>query len=1101
MQKKRLSTKVLSAVLSLLMILTVIPLVPLAPTADAATTEYYYPAGTKFIKDVAIIYYKSSDEGWTQISNAVGAGSGLGMAMPGDLTQGTGGDYYIYMGWTWTTDPTEAVTGFRLEWNGDRPNSRTQDGVTWYPINSGVHAWVPQLHSDGRVLLNTGVKGDWGRDKGDSIEVYITKDPAFGPPLTDLYRANVEDDSAGMNDKVNQGYTFVRSFQSAETLDVNKGAGGRTLYLMYKAYTGLQKVDTTNLRNAYANTASFIGSSNYTSASLSALSLARNEAYVIMNAFDNNKGYAQYTQAQIDAATKKINDAANALETYLYLNGTTNGGTADQTITVKIGRNSTATVDLSKYTATKPGSDFVGWAQRSTATQGETGTVTVGFNEMYYALFGTELTLSFNYLDKDGNIITTQKSAYAMNNKKTASVTKDNPRAKVTLGDRDFAFIGWREDTTATGEGLVEKDGLYTISVDEPNVVLYAIYSADITFTQDVNKGSPEIEPQIQTQYLNINSEITKSKHEFTVSSDEPVRDGGTFLGWADSKTANTVQYSAGHKFLLEDNLTIYAAYDMMKWEVEFIGDNGEIIDKQTISHGDDAVYPEAIPTKGYDTEYHYEFANWDKTAEEITNVKNDITVSAVFTAIDHEYTITENYAPDCLNDGEDHYACNCGYEKDVAVDALGHDEILNPGHEATCTMDGATDERTCARCLIVLQKKEILPALGHNYELSEGKEATCSVGGYEIWVCTNNNNHKETRNITMPTGIHVENTNKGWSATCLENGRTESTDCIHCGAVISEYSIILAEGHKLVTGEDEKYIAPTCEEKGRTQGKHCSVCNVVIVETEEIPALGHDWADFVAKPATCTEAGYTAGTKCRYCHEVKDSVEIPALNHGENGYTVIVHEATCTEDGYTEYICDYDTKHNYKENGEAATGHEGGTATCKDKAICTKCGEAYGNTIAHSYDSVVFPATCTKKGYTEFTCTVCGDSYQGDETPLAAHKYDDGKITTAPTCCDAGVKTFTCINCTEASYTEAVAATGHTVTDWTVEGTEATGSCDDCGETITANPEDVGLELPECERCGMVHKYNSGLFKYKGIYCSIIYFFRQIVNFFKGNA
>lgn len=33
----------------------------------------------------------------------------------------------------------------------------------------------------------------------------------------------------------------------------------------------------------------------------------------------------------------------------------------------------------------------------------------------------------------------------------------------------------------------------------------------------------------------------------------------------------------------------------------------------------------------------------------------------------------------------------------------------------------------------------------------------------------------------------------------------------------------------------------------------------------------------------------------------------------------------------------------------------------------------------AHSYNTEVFPATCENGGYTEYWCTVCGDSYIGD--------------------------------------------------------------------------------------------------------------------------
>ncbi len=69
---------------------------------------------------------------------------------------------------------------------------------------------------------------------------------------------------------------------------------------------------------------------------------------------------------------------------------------------------------------------------------------------------------------------------------------------------------------------------------------------------------------------------------------------------------------------------------------------------------------------------------------------------------------------------------------------------------------------------------------------------------------------------------------------------------------------------------------------------------------------------------------------------------------------------------------------------------------------------------------------TCTEKGYTTHTCSVCGDTYKDSETPAKGHDYDDGVVTTEPTCTEKGVKTFTCATCGD-SYTEEVAALGHT--------------------------------------------------------------------------
>ena len=40
--------------------------------------------------------------------------------------------------------------------------------------------------------------------------------------------------------------------------------------------------------------------------------------------------------------------------------------------------------------------------------------------------------------------------------------------------------------------------------------------------------------------------------------------------------------------------------------------------------------------------------------------------------------------------------------------------------------------------------------------------------------------------------------------------------------------------------------------------------------------------------------------------------------------------------------------------------------------------------------DSVVTPATCTKDGYTTYTCTTCGETFVGDETSATGHQYGD---------------------------------------------------------------------------------------------------------------
>ena len=69
---------------------------------------------------------------------------------------------------------------------------------------------------------------------------------------------------------------------------------------------------------------------------------------------------------------------------------------------------------------------------------------------------------------------------------------------------------------------------------------------------------------------------------------------------------------------------------------------------------------------------------------------------------------------------------------------------------------------------------------------------------------------------------------------------------------------------------------------------------------------------------------------------------------------------------------------------------HSGGTATCENKAVCEKCGEAYGETAEHSYSAVVTAPTCTEDGYTTYTCGGCGDSYTDDSVTKTGHKDED---------------------------------------------------------------------------------------------------------------
>ncbi len=105
---------------------------------------------------------------------------------------------------------------------------------------------------------------------------------------------------------------------------------------------------------------------------------------------------------------------------------------------------------------------------------------------------------------------------------------------------------------------------------------------------------------------------------------------------------------------------------------------------------------------------------------------------------------------------------------------------------------------------------------------------------------------------------------------------------------------------------------------------------------------------------------------------------------------------------------------------------------------------------------------TCTEPGYTGDTyCKDCNDKIaDGKVIPALGHTWDKGVITTAPTCENAGVKTFTCTRCNE-TKTEAINATGHTPVQipekpatCTEPGHKAGMKCSVCGAVLSGLEE-----------------------------------------------
>lgn len=173
-------------------------------------------------------------------------------------------------------------------------------------------------------------------------------------------------------------------------------------------------------------------------------------------------------------------------------------------------------------------------------------------------------------------------------------------------------------------------------------------------------------------------------------------------------------------------------------------------------------------------------------------------------------------------------------------------------------------------------------------------------------------------------------------------------------------------------------------------------------------------------KDATCTEDGYTGDTVCAICgKEITKGEAIEAKGHIEAIDAAV--EPTCTKPGKTEgKHCSVCNEVLVAQEVIPATGHT-------EKAVAGK------------------PATCTETGLTDgISCSVCGTVIKAqEEIPAKGHSWNEGEITTSPTCENAGVKTYTCTVC-NATKTEAIDATGHTP----VEVAEQPATCTEAGHT-----------------------------------------------------
>ena len=215
----------------------------------------------------------------------------------------------------------------------------------------------------------------------------------------------------------------------------------------------------------------------------------------------------------------------------------------------------------------------------------------------------------------------------------------------------------------------------------------------------------------------------------------------------------------------------------------------------------------------------------------------------------------------------------------------------------------------------------------------------------------TSNGNGKHSRRC--PCNVVETQNCSGGTATC-----TEKAKCAVCGA---EYGDVL--GHDFTTSwthDDNEH------------WKQCSRCD----KKDDVGP--HTWDNGTITTAhTCTKAGEETYS-CTKCGATKTE-PIPATGHSwKSDWTsdATHHWHECANESCD--VTDNAGKYGYAE-------HSGGTATCTEKAVCTHCGQSYGETNPVNHTGTEQWTQTTTTHEKKWSC--CGTV----NVPSENHEWADG--------------------------------------------------------------------------------------------------------------
>lgn len=612
-----------------------------------------------------------------------------------------------------------------------------------------------------------------------------------------------------------------------------------------------------------------------------------------------------------------------------------------------------------------------------------------------------EYTVKF--VDYDGTVVSEQ-------------TVKQDEDASVPapLSREGYRFIGWDKSYTNI-------QGNVTINAQ------YEIKSFDVVFVDEINDTSV----------------VERYNYGDTLVAPEIVlNDAYNFLGWdaiIDGKTKVT------------ENMVVTAKFEKKMLTVDFLDFDGSLLESQTVEYGEPAIIPEL------ENRDNYVFISW--------NIPGDTTYVTESMTIEPYYEYTETVATPTANietgtySGVQTVTLSCETEgAQIYYTTDGSDPLqeIENSKSRSVQINGmlytGPFKLDSSANLIYAAVKDGMNSSNYDFKTLAVNTAESEIKQYTVAINYGIYDTMDTKLINAGEKVELDDyelynygytligvytdeaMTKVWN---LEKDTVNGEMTLYLKWSQNSYTVTfkdsndhVIEEQDVLYGEDavapmwndvEGYIFTGWDtdytnviENITVAATYVSVDNVTSVEFDK------ETLAIVEGQSETIKATVKLGTDCENDALIWQSSDEDVVIVDDNGKITAVAVGTATIFAISE------------DSGMSAQCE----VTVDYKDPCAALG--------HKHEGKVTTPTCTEKGYTTYTCSVCGDAYTANEKASLGHNMSEVVPILAPSCENAGHNIIKCSRC-EYSEVQQIEATGHSDND-------NNNICDNCGKELSAS-------------------------------------------------